>query len=451
MSAQSDSRGTQSTAGLLASLRPALRLKILSSQTDEDVAGLMKDWSFWLRENQLPPERSLGHIVWMPMAGRGWGKTLCGAYATQQVAESGKVKHIYIIGSVAKDVRDVMIRGVSGILAVAPDHFRPTYQPSNSKLTWPNGVEATTYSAIEPESLRGPAAGFAWCDEIAKWRYGMQAWDQMMLGMREGVDPWVVATTTPKPTDLVRMLVEDDTTLVTHGTTYENMANLAEPFKKVVRRYEGTALGEQELYAKLLDEARGALWKRTWLDSTRIANKDHVPALFGCVIAVDPAVTANEESSSETGIVVCALGADGHGYVLEDLSGVYTADEWPEVVKAAFYRHRADCIIAERNNGGDLVEKAIRNAEFRGEHLPVRTVWAKKGKHTRAQPISMLWEPGQARAHMVGSFGDLEDQLRTWTPGDDSPDRLDAMVWGMTALFFPEEGGADLENLPWAA
>jgi phage terminase large subunit-like protein len=339
-----------------------------------------------------------------------------------------------------------MVEGPAGILATAPNEFRPLYEPSKRRLTWPNGVRATTFSGDEPKQLRGPQCGFAWADEIAKWRYA-DAWDQLMFGLRMGSDPWCVATTTPKPIKVIRDLLDDPTTLVTHGTTYENMANLADAFiHKIVRKYEGTRLGQQELLARILTEAAGALWKLAALEISRVQARPL--GLTRIVVAVDPAVTANEEGSSETGIVVAGIDHAGHGFVLDDLSGIYTPDQWAKKARWAFHNWSADRIVAERNNGGDLVERNIRMVQAPGEFLPVSLVWASRGKQTRAEPISALWE--QKRGHMVGSFGDLESQLCTWEPGDKSPDRLDAMVWAFTELFFSPTVARDLGALPMA-
>ena len=447
MPSQSDPRGTTSVSDSLARLPEQERTRILQSLTDEEAHLINTGWDFWLRQNQKPPDREeWSFIHWLILAGRGWGKTLVGAHATNEVAAAAAIGRIHLIGEDAADVRDVMIEGETGILRISPPEFKPTYEPSKRRLTWPNGCTATTFGARDFEALRGPQCGFFWADEIAKWRYSQQAWDQAMFGLRLGDDPWCVATTTPKPTKLVRDLVADPLTFQTHGTTYENIKNLAGPFlAQVVKRYEGTALGQQELYAKLLTEAAGALWKLGWLEHTRVAK---VPEdLVRIVVAVDPAVTAGEDSD-ETGIVVAGIDASGHGYVLDDLSGRYTPDAWAKKARWAFHTWRADRIVCERNNGGDMVEKSLRMVQAPGEFLPVHTVWASRGKHTRAEPIGALWEQG--RGHMVGSFPDLETQLVTLEPGDtnDLDDRRDALVWAFTDLFFSPTVERDLEGLP---
>lgn len=387
------------------------------------------------------------------MAGRGFGKTLAGAVATNEVARAGITGTIHLIGDTAADVRDVMVEGSnSGILAVSSKEFRPVYEPSKRRLTWPNGVTATCFSAEKFEALRGPQCGFIWADEIGKWRYDIETWDQAMLGLRIGKDPWAMVTTTPKPTALVRDLIDDEHTFLTHGTTYDNLHNLADAFRnQVIKRYEGTRLGQQELYAQLLTEAAGALWKLSELERTRIrADEFSVQHLVRIVVAIDPAITAIAEGGrdepNETGIVVAGMDGNGHGYILEDVSGVYTPDAWAQAARGAFHRWGADRIVAERNQGGEMVERMIRQVQAPYEHLPVSTVWASRGKHTRAEPVAALWE--QERGHLVGSFPKLESQLTFWEPGDTSPDRLDAMVWAMTELFFAPTVSRDLANLP---
>ncbi len=384
----------------------------------------------------------------MFLCGRGMiptHNTLVGAYCTNQVALSGKVPIINLVGSDAADVRDVMVKGPTGILATSPKGLRPVYRPSNTVVEWPNGVVANTFSAEDPESLRGPQCGYAWCDEIGKWRYGMETWDQLIPGMRLGEDPWICATTTPRTTQLVKHLLSSEHTLVTNGTTYDNMANLPDIFTRtLLSRYEGTTLGQQEIMGKLILENPGALWSNVLLETGRVSE---APQLMRVVVAIDPAVSTSE-SSDETGIVVAGLGEDGHAYIMDDLSGRYSPDQWAHVAKEAFYKHRADRIVAERNNGGDMVEATLRATEVGRERLPINTVWASRGKYTRAEPIAAIYEQG--RAHHVGRFDQLEEQMCEWEPlrGKKSPDRLDAVVWALTELFFEPTQYRSLDNLP---
>lgn len=328
----------------------------------------------------------------------------------------------------AADARDVMVEGESGILACSPPDFVPHYEPSKRRLTWKNGSKATTYSAETPGQLRGPQHHWAWADELAKWRY-MDTWDQLMFGLRLGKDPRAVVTTTPRPIPIIKELRKDPNCVVTTGSTYENIGNLAEVFtQKIVQRYEGTRLGRQELYAEVLDDAPGALWKRGELDALRVSE---TPRLRRIIVAVDPAVSENT-NSNETGIIVVGLGLDGHGYVLADESlEQATPDKWATQVVAAYWRHQADRVIAEVNNGGDLVEANVRTVS---QNIPFTQVRATRGKAIRAEPVQALYE--QFKVHHVGYFALLEDQMCGWEPGvsPKSPDRVDALVWGLTHL-----------------
>ncbi len=322
-----------------------------------------------------------------------------------------------------------MIEGESGILSVSKPSFRPLYEPSKRRLTWPNGAIATTYSADEPERLRGPQHDGGWCDEPGAWKY-QQAWDMFMFGLRLGANPRAVATTTPKPIKLIRELLKDPATHITRGTTYDNRANLAPPFfDQIIKRFEGTRLGRQELHAEVLDDVPGALWTRAQIDDLRISEAD-APDFVRAVVAIDPAMTSGEESN-ETGIILAAKGVDGHGYVLDDLTCRLSADGWAKRAVNAYEQRKADRIIAEVNNGGDLVERVIRVVS---PNVSYKAVHASKGKRVRAEPIAALYE--QKRIHHVGAFPQLEDQMCNYTPDgfDGSPDRVDALVWALTEL-----------------
>lgn len=360
------------------------------------------------------------------MAGRGWGKTRTGAETVAEWVRSGKCRRIALVAPTAADARDVMIEGESGLLNVGQPQERPTYEPSKRRLTWPNGAIATVFSADKPDRLRGPQHDGAWADEIAAWRYP-EAWDQLMFGLRLGDDPRVVATTTPRPIPLIKELVESDTTHVVRGSTYDNRANLAPAFfEKIIARYEGTRLGRQELYAEILTDVPGALWNRSMIEIGRVAKPP--TTLRRIVVSIDPAASANEDSA-ETGIIVAGIGEDGHGYVLEDVSLTASPDKWARQAVSAFYVHGADRIVAEVNNGGDMVEHTLRTVD---RTVPYKAVRASRGKEIRAEPVAALYEQG--RIHHVGYFGPLEDQLCTWLPGEKSPDRLDALVWALTEL-----------------
>lgn len=396
----------------------------LASLSDEEAAHLLFDWAFWAREKQLPPAGG-EWLTWLIMAGRGFGKTRTGAeFVRWSVMERG-YRRVALVGRTAADVRDVMVEGESGLLSVFPAWMRPHYEPSKRRITFPNGAIATTYSGDKPDQLRGPQHDLAWCDEMAAWRYP-ESWDQLQFGLRLGEHPRSVVTTTPRPTKLIRELLSDETVHVTVGTTYENAANLAPPaLAAFEKRYGGTRLGRQELLAEVLDDVPGALWTRYVLETARVKT---APELVRVVVGIDPAVTSTDESN-ETGIVVCGMDAKGDGYVLDDVSLRGTPSEWAKRAIRAYHLHEADRVIAEVNQGGEMVEQTIRTED---RSISFKAVRASKGKHTRAEPISALYEQG--RVHHVGAFAELEDQMCTWVPGEDSPDRLDALVWALTEL-----------------
>jgi phage terminase large subunit-like protein len=281
-------RVTSAQAGWLASLPEAMRTELLGELSPSQARALVYEWRFWARPNQLPPEGDWR--VWLLLAGRGFGKTRTGAEMIRARAIARTARRLALVAPTAGDARDVMVEGDSGILAISPPWERPRYEPSKRRLTWPNGAIATLFSADEPERLRGPQHDAAWCDELASWRYP-EAWDMLMFGLRLGIDPRVVITTTPRPTTLLRELIVDPTVVVTRGTTYENRANLALGFLgQIVRKYEGTRLGRQELNAELLEDVPGALWNRGLIEGTRACS---APALIRVVVAIDPGSGGN--------------------------------------------------------------------------------------------------------------------------------------------------------------
>lgn len=389
------------------------------------------DWPAYRRDDQTPPDGNWS--TWLYLAGRGTGKTRAGAEWVRFYVDSEQATRIALVGPTAADVRDVMIEGESGILAISPPWNRPHYEPSKRRLTWPNGVLATAFSADEPERLRGPQHDLAWADEIGAWRYP-DAWDQLMFGLRLGKDPRVLATTTPKPIRLIRELLQQETTAITRGTTYLNRDNLAPVyFDQIIRRYEGTRLGRQELMGELLEDIPGALWQRQRIDELRVKT---APNLTRIVIAIDPAMTSGEDAD-ETGIVVAALGDDGDGYVLADRTCRMSPAGWANRAIIALDEFTGDRIVAEVNNGGDMVEGTLRSIR---RTVPYKAVHASRGKRARAEPIAALYEQG--RIHHVGSHPDLEDQMCTYVPDgvDYSPDRVDALVWALTDLMLGSQG-----------
>jgi predicted phage terminase large subunit-like protein len=388
---------------------------------------LATDWAAIARPEQLPPEGDWS--TWAYCGGRGTGKTRAGSEWVRGQAEAATVSRIALVGPTASDVRDVMVEGDSGILAIAPNSNRPTYEPSKRRLTWSNGVQAAMFSSEEPERLRGPQHGAAWCDELGAWRNIDETWNMLQFGLRLGKKPRQLVTTTPKPVKLLRDLIKNPNTVVTRGSTYDNRANLAESFfTQVIKKYEGTRLGRQELNAEMLEDFEGALWTRDLIESTR-CDKSSLPPMRRIVVAIDPAVSVGENSDS-TGIIVAGLGVDDKGYVLGDDTGKYLPVEWARRAVALYHKFGADRIVAEANQGGAMVETTIRivdpNASFKAVH-------ASRGKITRAEPVAALSE--QRRILFAGSFAELEDELCTFVAGSpDSPDRLDAMVWAFTEL-----------------
>ena len=400
------------------------RREFISTLTDEEAAILLYDWSFWARSEQLPPVGDW--FVWLLRSGRGFGKTRTGAEWVRQRAEIDP--HIALIGQTKADCRDTMIEvGESAILKISPPWFKPEYQPSKRRLVWPNGCIATVYSGDEPDQLRGPQHASAWVDELAKFKYPQQTWDNLLFGLRIGEKPQICVTTTPRPIPLIKALINDSHAVDIKRSTYDNIDNLSpQYFDRVIKPLEGTRLGRQEINADILDDVLGALWKRSWLESNRVVT---MPDMARIVVAVDPPATSDSEQSAEAGIVVVGAGVDGFGYLLEDCSLRGTPEEWGRASVAAYHRHRADRIIGEVNNGGEMVEFVLRTVS---PSVPFSAVYASRGKVTRAEPISALYEQGRIRH--VGFFADLEDQLCNWIPGDKSPDRLDALVWGFTEL-----------------
>ena len=382
------------------------------------------------RAAQRPPTGR--YHVWMALAGRGWGKTRTGA---EYVIDKARTQERgALIGPTAADVRDTMVEGESGILACAPPLFRPEYQPSKRRLVYPNGAIQACYSADEPDRLRGPQHHYGWFDEMAAWRYIQYAWDMAQLGMRLGTAPQVCVTTTPRPLPLIKELMAKETTVVSSGSTYDNLHNLAETFKQaVLDKYEGTTLGRQELMAEILQDLPGALVRRHLIDQARIT-PDALPELVSLVVGLDPAGTS---TGDETGLVVTGWDADRHHYVLEDATRRRTPDETARSAYALLEKHGARRIVVEDNGGKDWIEDVLQRVwrDIHGEDAgpaPIERVNASQGKKLRAQPTAMLYEQG--RIHHVGVFATLEDQLTTWIPEEDrnSPDHLDALVHAVT-------------------
>ena len=469
---------TSSKAELLASLSESKRRAILQRLTDREKAALAYDWEgFWARPKQkVPPGK---WATWLILAGRGFGKTRTGAEYVRHSLKRG-CGHIALMGPTVGDVRAVMVEGESGILATASPFDRdldgvvigrPIYEPSKRRLTWQNGARAYTYSAEEPDSMRGPQHDAGWADEIAAWYDPQAMWDMYQFGLRLGDYPRTCVTTTPRPIPLIRDLLKEakgpnPTTVVTTGSTFENSANVAQKFLDTIRKkYAGTRLGRQEINAEVLDDIPGALWTRAMLNRARHGSQGqrltefNMPRMVRVVVSVDPSGTkglpgqtatakkraaAMSDGPNDVGIVVVGLGEDGLVYVLADLTCNLSPADWGRVVAEAYHYWSADRIVGEINFGGAMVEAVIRSID---PLLPFKEVTASRGKTARAEPVAALYE--QDRVKHVATVKDdfdsllhLEDQLCLFAvdgyKGKGSPDRGDALVWGVTELALDE-------------
>ena len=407
----------------------AIRKELTSLSESEIESRLLRlKWINMARPKQLTPHGEWS--IWLILAGRGWGKTLTGAQDMAWFGLSNPESRIAIIAPTFADGRDTCVEGESGLLSILNDETIANYNRSLGEVVLHNGSRFKTFSADSPERLRGPQHHRAWCDELGSWKY-TETWDQLMFGLRLGQNPKVVITTTPKPIPIIKELAKRKDVLVTSGSTFENEKNLADAAVVALReRYAGTRLGRQELFAEILEDVEGSLWSREMLQSAMLKFNEKLPDFKRVVVAVDPAVTANKDSN-ETGIVICATDHKGQYYVLNDISGVYTPDTWAKKTVEAYESYKADKVIAEVNNGGDLVQKVVKTVDPNVNYKAVR---ATRGKFVRAEPIAALYE--QKRVKHVNRFSLLEDQLCTYNPeiSSISPDRLDALVWGLTEL-----------------
>lgn len=417
---------------------------MLEGLSPEQLEAFNSDWEVWARPAQLEPEGDW--LDWLLLAGRGFGKTRTAAEWSRRQMESMPGSRGIIVAPTFPVGRDVCVEGESGLLNVFPANVRPRikWNRSMGELRHPNGSRAKIYAAIEPDSLRGQQSHWMWAEELAAWKKDWAAWDQAKLGLRlkhKGRESRCVISTTPRPVKIIRDLVKAATTAVTRGTSYENLANLSAAYRQLIAKYKGTRLGRQELNGEVLDDIPGALWTRALVEECRV---DFPPMrinpkgeeefdLARIVVSIDPAATSGEESD-ETGIVVMGRGANGKRYLLEDLSGRYKPHEWAGIALDAFERWKADRIVAETNNGGEMVEAVLKaEAKEKKRTYAYRAVTASRGKRTRAEPCATAYEKHDV-LH-VGTFEKLEDQLCTWVPGqENSPDRLDALVWAWTEL-----------------
>lgn len=417
---------------------------LMANMSDAEVEVLAHDWKAWRRPAQEPP--SVPWRFWLIMTGRGWGKTRTGAEWIRDSATSGLFRHVNIIGATVDDARDIMIEGESGILEICPKSERPVYRKQLRRMDWPNGCKTLVFSADKPDRLRGKQHQRIWADELAAWGKDGDAWTQVKLGLRLPPDPRCVVTTTPKPLKFLKRLVADAATVITGGTTYDNRANLDVGFfRDIITEYEGTETGRQELEGHLLDEAQGALWRRSWIDKNRVAQLPET--IVRVCVGVDP---SGGGAGTECGIVGAALGELGPGetpearflsaqkYIVADWSEVLPAAEWGLKVWRLALEIGADSVVAEKNFGGDMVGANLAaveaaSPEFQGVELPpFRLVAASRGKAVRAEPWA--GQAQQGRLHHVGEHDDLEDEECTWIPGEKSPNRIDAEVWALEGL-----------------
>lgn len=425
----------------------------MSTLTEDQCRELIYDWKFWARPKQLPPPGDWG--TWLLLCGRGFGKTRTGVEWVHSRAMEWPGRWIALIAKTPADARDYMIDGPGGFLKNCPPWSRPVFKASMRRLQWPNGSYATIYSDELPDQLRGFSGDTAWLDEFAKFKHPQECWDNLQFGMREISNdrPRRCITTTPRPLAILKQLIKLPSTVKVVGTSHENRDNLdPEWYRETVLEYANTRLGRQEIFAEILEDFPGALWTTTLLEQHRKPGKPPKMdvaswrAAWGerlkrIVISLDPAARATADAA-EHGIIVSGLGHDGHGYVLEDLSGRMTPEKAARRCIVAYDLWKADLIVGEINNGGDWIGTTVAQTAREmhtqgGRTSPIvayKTVTATRGKMTRAEPVSALDEQG--RIHHVGLFPDLEDQMVSYDPlsGDPSPDRMDSRVWGLTEL-----------------
>ena len=411
----------------------------------KSIAGVLADaladggWRAKARPSQLPPEGDWWG-TWLAISGRGWGKTLAGSNWVNELAVAS-VCRIALIAPTAGDCRDILIEGATGVLASAPSWCQPTYEPSKRVVRWPNGSQAHAFSGEEPDRLRGMQFHWGWWDEACSTQNTEEVWNMYSMGARLGTRPRTLITTTPRPSRFLNSLLarEGKDVVVVRGSTYENENNLAPGFIDAIkRRYEGTRIGRQEILGEVLNDTPGALWQLAWIDN----NRAKVEPLFGLervVVAIDPAVSTNE-GSDQTGIIAAGIDGNGHAFVLEDASGRHAPHEWAARAIELYRKHSADRIVAEKNNGGDMVEATIRSID---PTVSFKAVTASRGKVVRAEPVSALYEQG--RVHHVGTFSQLEEQMCAFTSDFSrstagySPDRVDALTWAITELLLVKQ------------
>ena len=413
-------------------------MEILKKMSKEESLAYIYDWKFWARPKQMIP--TVAFVIWLILSGRGWGKTRTGSEFIRDRVNNG-AKRIALVGETKADVRDTMIEVEEcSLLKTSPPWENLDYEPSKRRLVWYNNDNSiksvgTIYSGDEPDQLRGPQHDTAWVDELAKFKYPQLAWDNLEFGMRKSSDPKYIVTTTPRPIKLIKTLVKDPDCYVTIGHTRENRSNLSANFiKRIYNKYHGTRIGRQELAGEILEDNPNALWTREKIEEHSVTS---APELKRIVVAVDP---PGSEEGAECGIVAAGLGYNDHAYILDDSSLHAKPDVWGKMAVDVYTRLEADRIVAEINYGGDMVGHVI-NTVPGGKNASFSTIRATRGKTRRAEPVAALYEQG--KVHHVGRFPVLEDQMCDWDPNvpdkdQDSPDRMDALVWALTELMLDD-------------
>lgn len=432
----SDAPSRKFSSAWLASGPRSSEATFLKSLSEPTLLTLPYVFGFWALDHQLPPPGDWR--TWIVMGGRGAGKTRAGSEWVRSMVEgarptdSGRVRRVALVGETHDQVREIMVFGESGILECSPPDRAPLWEASRRRLVWPNGATAQAFSAQDPESLRGPQFDAAWADELGKWRRAEETWDMLQFCLRLGRDPKACVTTTPRNTPLLKRLISVSSTVITTAPTLANRANLAPSFlTEILDRYADTRLGAQEIDGHLLDDVDGALWSTSQLADCRAAS---APELRRIVVAVDPPVTGGPRADA-CGIVVAGASVDQERFVVIEDASVSGASPsgWAHAAIAAYERHGADRIVAEINQGGDLVESVLRQID---RTVPFRGVHATRGKVSRAEPVAALYEQG--RVSHLGRFEALETQMSLMTvrgfQGEGSPDRVDALVWALSEL-----------------
>jgi len=429
-------------AAFISSCKKSRIEDFLAGLSIDELGFLVRDWLLWARPDQLPPSHlnERDWTTWLLLGGRGAGKTRAGAEWVRNLAlgRGNGAKQIALVAQTYADAREIMVEGVSGLMSVHRDDERPKFESSRRRLEWPNGAIAYLFSAEDPERLRGPQFSAAWCDELAKWRYAQETWDMLQFGLRLGPNPRQVITTTPRPLRLLKTIMSDPLTIISRTATKANASNLSAAFlNAIVSRYEGTRLGRQELEGEILEDRPDGLWRRAMLEGLRISRP---PPMKRIVVAVDPPASSTIKSDA-CGIICVGIGEDNIAYVLDDGTVERKRPlQWAQAAIALYRRYGADRLVAEVNQGGDMVHTIIAQVD---PTVAVTSVRATRGKWLRAEPIAALYE--QRRVRHVGTFPDLEDQMCDFTPEGrakgSSPDRLDALVWALTDLMLDREAG----------